>query len=318
MGKRLLVVLGPTASGKTRLAVGLAARLGGEVLSADSRQVYRGMDIGTGKDLSDYAYEGKKISYHLIDIVPAGERYNVYRYLRDFWEAYRDVEARGAVPIFCGGSGMYLEAVCRGFEMPEVPENTELRRACEETSKEELVARLASFGPLHNTTDTESRKRLIRAIEIAEYRRSAASNPPTRHDEGNSPKQSPTSLLPYIIGLTLPLEERRARIDRRLAERLQNGMVEEAERLMREGLTVDDMLYYGLEYKYLALYLAGTLSFEDMKQQLRIAIHQFAKRQMTWFRGMERRGLKIHWVDALRVDNKLLDEIIKSYQDEKE
>ena len=308
MEARLLVVLGPTASGKTRFAVQMAAHLGGEILSADSRQLYKGMDIGTGKDLADYEYEGKKIPYHLIDVVPAGERYNVYRYLHDFFEAYRQVKARNAVPILCGGSGMYIEAVCRGFDMPQVPENTELRKMCEEMSQADLVARLSSYGPLHNTTDTTNRKRLIRAIEIAEWRARPKESIKRKQNESlcaNYPK-----LYPYIIGLDLPLEERRARIDRRLEERLQNGMVEEAERLMSQGLTAEDMTYYGLEYKYLALYLTGVLSLEEMKQQLRVAIHQFAKRQMTWFRGMERRGLPIRWIDAVRDFEDVLQELI--------
>jgi len=306
--ERLTVVLGPTASGKTRLAVRLAAHWGGEILSADSRQIYKGMDIGTGKDLADYEYGGKKIPYHLIDIVKAGERYNVYRYLRDFFEAYAAVRARANVPILCGGSGMYIEAVCRGFDMPEVPENRELRKACEQLSHQALIDRLKSCGPLHNTTDTQSRKRLIRAIEIAEYSKY----------HGGATQDAPAYLhrpkiTPRIIGLYLPVEERRARIDRRLEERLQNGMVEEAQRLMSEGLTAEDMIYYGLEYKFLALYLTGTLSFEEMKRQLQIAIHQFAKRQMTWFRGMERRGLKIHWVDAMGDDAKIVDELLNDY-----
>ena len=287
MEAQLPVVLGPTASGKTHFAVQLAAQLGGEVVSADSRQVYKGMDVGTGKDLTEYEFEGQKIPYHLIDIVMAGERYNVYRYVHDFFEAYHCIRARGAVPILCGGSGMYIEAVCRGFNLPEVPENKNLRTAYEHLSHEALKALLAAYGPLHNTTDTSSRKRLIRAIEIAAWKR-----------EIKSAYTDYPKINPFIIGLYLPVEERRARIDRRLEERLQNGMVEEAERLLKEGLTVDDMIYYGLEYKYLALYLTGALSFEEMKRQLRIAIHQFAKRQMTWFRGMERRGLTIHWVDA--------------------
>ena len=312
MSERLLVVLGPTASGKTRLAVRLAAHFGGEIISADSRQVYRGMDIGTGKDIADYQYEDQKVPYHLIDVVRAGERYNVYRYLRDFYKVYEEIRARRVVPVLCGGTGMYIEAVCRGFELPEVPENDALRKACEGVSQEDLIARLRSYGPLHNTTDTESRKRLIRAIEIAEYgRKGVARNAFGRHCEGDSPKQSP-SFHPHIFGLNLHVEERRARIDRRLEERLQNGMVEEAERLMKEGLTVEDMMYYGLEYKYLALYLTQALSFEEMKRELRIAIHQFAKRQMTWFRGMERRGLKVHWIDAMRDYEEILDEIFKT------
>ena len=299
MKERLMVVVGPTASGKTRLAVRLAARLGGEILSGDSRQVYRGMDIGTGKDLADYVYEGKRIPYHLIDIVAAGERYNVYRYMHDFFEVYNKVKARGAVPVVCGGSGMYIEAVCRGFDMPEVPENRALRMACEGMSQADLAARLASYGSLHNVTDTESRKRVIRAIEIAEWK-----------VQNGLSHTGYVKLNPLVVGLYLPVEERRARIDRRLEERLGNGLVEEGARLMEEGLTVDDMVYYGLEYKYLALYLTGVLSLGEMKERLRVAIHQFAKRQMTWFRGMERRGLAVRWVDGMRDPGDILDELI--------
>jgi len=301
MSEKLLVILGPTASGKTRVAVELAAQLGGAILSADSRQVYRGMDIGTGKDLADYQFEGKEVPYHLIDVVPAGERYNVYRYLEDFYKAYHQIKMCGAVPVLCGGSGMYIEAVCKGFDMPKVPENTELRNRCEKLSHEELIACLASYGPLHNTTDTENRKRLIRAIEIAVWKQA---HPFTTTDY---PK-----LNPVVVGLHLPVEERRARIDHRLEHRLQNGLVEEAERLMKEGLTTEDMIYYGLEYKYLALYLTGALSFEEMKQQLRIAIHQFAKRQMTWFRGMERRGIPIRWIDATQTYTDIVKSIMEN------
>ena len=316
MNDSLFVIIGPTASGKTRMAVQLAARLGGEIISADSRQVYRGMDVGTGKDIAEYQLCGKEIPYHLIDIVPAGERYNVYRYLHDFYQAYQDIGRRGAVPLLCGGSGMYIEAVCRGFDMPQVPENKELRREYEHLSHKELVSRLSAYAPLHNTTDTESRKRLIRAIEIAHWKRTNFVS------TTGYPK-----LKPCIVGLYLPAEERRARIDRRLEERLQTGLIEEAQRLMQRteqteqaakrsergrqaGLSVEDMMYYGLEYKYLALYLTGVLSYDEMKQQLRIAIHQFAKRQMTWFRGMERRGLSISWIDAMQRDEEVVKEAL--------
>ena len=313
MKDQIIVVLGPTASGKTRFAVRLATQLGGEIISADSRQVYRGMDVGTGKDLADYVYEGKKVPHHLIDIAEAGERYNVYRYLHDFFEVYQGVRARGVVPILCGGSGMYIEAVCKGYDMPEVPEDRELRKECQEVSMEELMARLSSFGPLHNTTDTQSRKRLIRAIEIAQYRKMVAQDACTERNTSGTEQDYP-KIDPYIIGLYVPAEERRARIDRRLEERLQTGMIEEAQRLMQEGLSVEDMMYYGLEYKYLALYLTEKLSYEEMKGLLRIAIHQFAKRQMTWFRGMERRGLKIQWVDAMRNEADNVQEVMGHLQ----
>ena len=296
---RLLVILGPTASGKTRIAVLVASILGGEILSADSRQIYQGMDIGTGKDLTEYHYQGKDIPYHLIDIVPAGERYNVYRYMKDFYHVYREVKKRGAVPLLCGGSGLYIEAVCQGFDMPHVPENKELRLQCASMGHQDLIDSLASYSCLHNTTDTQSRKRLIRAIEIAAWKQS---HPFSTTDY---PK-----IHPELVGLCLPVDERRARIDQRLELRLKNGMIEEAERLMIRGLTVDDMVYYGLEYKYLAHYRTGMLSFAEMKQRLRFAIHQFAKRQMTWFRGMERRGLSIRWIDVMLPENEIVKKVL--------
>ena len=298
----LICVLGPTASGKTRYAVRLAKEIdrllscgclrcspGGspmkyghaEILSADSRQVYRGMDIGTGKDLSEY--DG--VPYHLIDIAEAGAKYNIYEYQKDFEKAYRDIVSRGCVPILCGGSGLYIEAATCGYSLPDVPADPRLRAELEKEDTPALIARLAALKPLHNSTDYDTRKRLIRALEIALYE---ASHPVGR-----------THFLPkktYYIGTLVSREERNAKIDRRLEARLQEGMTEEVQRLLDTGVPAEDLIYYGLEYKFVTLYLTGRLGYQDMKGQLAIAIHQFAKRQMTWFRGMERRGIKIHWV----------------------
>ena len=311
----IICVLGPTASGKTRYAVGLARevnRLAGksvaEIISADSRQVYRGMDIGTGKDLSEY----EEIPWHLMDIVPAGAKYNIYEYQRDFEAAYRDIRERGGVPILCGGSGLYIEAATCGYSLPDVPENPEFRAWAEGQTTEALIERLASLKSLHNSTDYDTRKRLIRALEIAEYE---AVHPVNR-----------TAYLPksvYYIGTLVSREERNRRIDARLDARLREGMVEEVRGLLegepcgegeagacageasgescaktqtpRAPIPAEDLIYYGLEYKFVTLYIKGDLTFEEMRSHLAIAIHQFAKRQMTWFRGMERRGVKIHW-----------------------
>ena len=280
-GCDLVCVLGPTASGKTRYAVELARRCGGEILSGDSRQVYRGMDIGTGKDLADYA----EIPYHLIDIADAGEKYNIYRYQHDFESAYRDIVSRGRVPILCGGSGLYLEAATCGYYLPDVPADPALRAELEALPTEVLIARYEALRTPHNTTDYDTRQRLIRALEIALYEESH----PVTH----------TSFLPKktrYIGLLVSREERNRRIDARLEARLQEGMVDEVRGLLERGIPPEDLLYYGLEYKYLTLYLTGVLGYDEMVEKLRIAIHQFAKRQMTWFRGMERRGIRIEWV----------------------
>ena len=281
-GCDLVCVLGPTASGKTRYAVELARRCGGEILSGDSRQVYRGMDIGTGKDLSDYG----EIPYHLIDIAEAGEKYNIYRYQHDFEAAYRDIVTRGRVPILCGGSGLYLEAATCGYYLPDVPANPALRAELEALPTEVLIARYEALRTPHNTTDYDTRQRLIRALEIAVYEESH----PVTH----------TSFLPKktrYIGLLVSREERNRRIDARLEVRLQEGMVDEVRGLLARGIPPEDLIYYGLEYKYLTLYLTGALGYDAMVEKLRIAIHQFAKRQMTWFRGMERRGIRIEWVE---------------------
>lgn len=292
MSSQLICILGPTASGKTKFAVRVAAQTDGEIISADSRQVYRGMDIGTGKDLSEYSFSGspqnqiKKIPYHLIDIADAGTKYNIFEYQRDFHKAYNQIINKGKQPILCGGSGLYIEAATMGYSLPEVPPDFALRAELERESTVDLVKRLATMKQLHNTSDTESRKRLIRALEIAIYMEkhsiNVASYPPidTRY-----------------IGMLVSRDERIARIDKRLDERLKEGLIEEVKELMESGITADDLIYYGLEYKFVTLYLTGQISFETMRNRLAVAIHQFAKRQMTWFRGMERRGIKIEWVE---------------------
>lgn len=292
----LICVLGPTASGKTKYAVRLAREInellaarhpclpcsGAEIISADSRQVYRGMDIGTGKDLSEY----EEIPYHLMNIVDAGEKYNIFEYQRDFEKAYRDIVERGGISILCGGSGLYIEAATCGYSLPEVPADPQLRAELEKKSTEELVAQLAGLKPLHNTTDYDTRKRLIRSLEIAIYE---AEHPVNR-----------TCFLPkntYYIGTLVSRDERNDRIDRRLDARLEEGMVEEIRGLL-ESVPAEDLIYYGLEYKFVTQYIIGELTYDQMRTQLATAIHQFAKRQMTWFRGMERKGIRIHWTEV--------------------
>lgn len=283
----LITILGPTASGKTPLAAALASRLHTEIISADSRQVYRGMDLGTGKDLEDYIVDDHAVPYHLIDIADPGYKYNVFEYQRDFLKAYEDIRQRGMVPIMCGGTGMYLESVLKGYRLLPVPENPELRAQLSNKSLEELTALLSTYKSLHNTTDVDTAKRAIRAIEIEEFYQH------TPVDERSFP-----TLKSLIIGVDIDRELRREKITRRLKQRLEQGMVDEVRHLLDNGLKPDDLIYYGLEYKYLTLYVTGQLTYEEMFNQLEIAIHQFAKRQMTWFRGMERRGFTIHWLDA--------------------
>ncbi|MBQ3538274.1 MAG: tRNA (adenosine(37)-N6)-dimethylallyltransferase MiaA [Bacteroidaceae bacterium] len=282
----MLAVVGPTACGKTALAVELALAFGGEVLSADSRQVYRGMDIGTGKDLSEYVRGDVNVPVHLVDIAEAGYRYNVFEYQRDFLRAYEGVVQRGNLPVLCGGSGMYVESVLRGYRLIPVPENKELRERLQHKSLEELTAILSTYKTLHNNTDTDTVKRAIRAIEIEEYYAAA------RVEEREFP-----TIRTLTLGVDVSREVRRERISKRLRARLDEGLIEEVERLLANGLTAEQLIYYGLEYKFVTLYLTGALTREEMFQGLETAIHQFAKRQMTWFRGMERRGVNIHWVD---------------------
>ena len=283
----LITILGPTASGKTPLAAALADRLGTEVISGDSRQVYRRMDLGTGKDLADYAVEGRKVPYHLIDIVEPGTKYNVFEYQRDFLKAYEDMTARGKLPILCGGTGMYIESVLKGYRLLPVPENPELRQKLEGKSLEELTHILEGYKKLHNSTDVDTAKRAIRAIEIEEYYKQQ----PAEYREF-------PSLKSVIVGVDIDRELRREKITRRLKQRLDEGMVDEGRGLLAEGIPAENLIYYGLEYKFLTQYAIGELTFEEMFHQLETAIHQFAKRQMTWFRGMERRGFTIHWLDA--------------------
>lgn len=284
----LLTVLGPTACGKTTLAVALAGRLHSGVISADSRQVYRSMDLGTGKDLAEYFVNGHHVPYYLIDIVDAGYKYNVFEYQRDFLKVYDLLRADGRMPVLCGGTGMYLESVLRGYRLVEVPENKELRESLAGKSLEELTVMLKSYKQLHNTTDVDTCKRAIRAIEIEEYYRTSGAN------VREFPK-----INSLTIGLDVSRELRRERITRRLHERLSQGMVDEVRAILASGVKPEDLIYYGLEYKYLTLYVIGELSYKEMVAQLEIAIHQFAKRQMTYFRGMERRGVSIHWIDAM-------------------
>ena len=283
----LITILGPTASGKTALAAALAARLDTEIISADSRQLYRGMDIGTGKDLADYVVDGKSIPYHLIDICDPGYKYNVFEYQHDFFRVFTSLRDRGLVPILCGGTGLYIEAVLKGYKLLDVPPNSALRERLREKSLPELEILLASYKVLHNKTDVDSVQRAIRAIEIEEFYRTQA--PDVR-------EYAPLNSL--LVGVAIDRELRREKISKRLRARLDEGMVDEVRRILSNGVAPEDLIYYGLEYKFLTLYIIGKLTYEEMVSQLEIAIHQFAKRQMTWFRGMERRGCTIHWLDA--------------------
>ena len=283
----LIAILGPTASGKTQFAAALASRLDTEIISADSRQIYKEMNLGTGKDLADYTVNGKQIPYHLIDIAEPGYKYNVFEYQRDFLKAYETVRLKGKLPIMCGGTGMYLESVLKGYRLLPVPENPELRARLNGKSLDELTEILKQYKTLHNTTDVDTAKRAIRAIEIEEYYAHTPVN------ERTFPQ-----LNSLIVGIDIDRELRREKITRRLQQRLEEGMVEEVRDLIKKGIKPEDLIYYGLEYKYLTLYVIGELTYEQMFHDLEIAIHQFAKRQMTWFRGMERRGFTIHWMNA--------------------
>lgn len=283
----LITILGPTASGKTPLAAALAHRWQTEIISADSRQLYRRMDLGTGKDLQDYRVDGTDIPYHLIDIAEPGYRYNVFEYQHDFLAAYTDIRSRGLTPILCGGTGLYIESILKGYRLVPVPENPELRKQLEGHSLEELTQLLSTYKTLHNTTDVDTVKRAIRALEIEMY---YAQHPV---EEREFPQ-----LQSLIVGVDIDRDLRREKISRRLKQRLDEGMVEEVHRLLDEGVTPEDLIYYGLEYKFLTQYVMGEIDYDTMFRSLETAIHQFAKRQMTWFRGMERRGFTIHWIDA--------------------
>ena len=382
----LIAILGPTATGKTALAAHLADRInslcthtdgvtevylhspsnieggsagrgsikGAEIISADSRQVYRRMDLGTGKDLEDYEVNGHHIPYHLIDIAEPGTKYNVYQYQQDFIKAYEDIRSRGKLPIVCGGSGLYIESILRGYQMADVPENKELRQRLEGKSLEELTEILKTYKTLHNTTDTDTTKRAIRAIEIAEYQahldngkvngqrsmvngQRSTLNAQRSTVNGHFSEQRAQSdacigyaesrrncceakwstlndLNSLVIGVKIDRELRREKITRRLKQRLEEGMVDEVRRLLEEGIPAEDLIYYGLEYKFLTEYLTGQLSYDEMFERIEIAIHQFAKRQMTWFRGMERRGFTIHWIDATLSMEDKIQKIIQLWQ----
>ena len=302
--QKMITILGPTASGKTPVAARLAAEIGGEVISADSRQVYRRMDIGTGKDLDDYIVNSDKgivnsekgivnsVPYHLIDIREPGTKYNLFEYQQDFFDVYQQIRSRGAVPILCGGTGLYIEAVLKGYHLSPVPQNQPLRDSLEGKSLEELTQMLTDLktktgSNMHNTTDVDSCQRAIRAIEIETY-----------NLEHPTPRRELPPVDSLIIGIDIDRELRREKITRRLKARLEEGMVDEVQALLDEGIPAEDLIYYGLEYKFVTEYLKGETSYEEMFTRLEIAIHQFAKRQMTWFRGMERRGFKINWIDA--------------------
>jgi len=299
----MITILGPTASGKTSLAAALAYDIGAEIISADSRQVYRGMTIGTGKDLDDYVVRGRRIGYHLVDIADPGDKYNIYEYQRDFHKVYAGLQSRGVRPILCGGSGLYIETVLKGYSLSPVPQNEALRRRLSGLSLTELTEILVDLknrngSNMHNRSDVDTAQRAIRAIEIEQY---------------NLQHPTPERVLPpvdsIIIGLSIDRDERRRHITRRLKQRLDNGMVEEIRRLLDGGVSADDLVYYGLEYKYVTEYVIGKTTYDDMFRCLETAIHQFAKRQMTWFRGMERRGFTIHWVDAMLPMEEKIDRV---------
>ena len=299
----MITILGPTASGKTPVAARLAAEIGGEIISADSRQVYRRMDIGTGKDLEDYG----SVPYHLIDICEPGTKYNLFEYQQDFYDVYQQIRSRGAVPILCGGTGLYIEAVLKGYHLSPVPQNQALRDSLEGKSLDELSQMLTDLksktgSNMHNTTDVDSCQRAIRAIEIETY-----------NLEHPTPRRELPPVDSIIIGIDIDRELRREKITRRLKARLDHGMVEEVRALLDEGIPAEDLIYYGLEYKFLTEYLTGQLSYDEMFQRLEIAIHQFAKRQMTWFRGMERRGFKIHWISATLPMEEKVAQILSLY-----
>lgn len=295
----LITVLGPTASGKTPFAATLAATLETEIIGADSRQVYREMDLGTGKDLEDYCIDGKEVPYHLINIRNAGEKYNLFEYQHDFHRAYKEIRDKGKLPILCGGTGLYIESVLSGYRLLDVPQNKTLRASLQDKSLEELAEILRSYKKLHNTTEIDTPQRAIRAIEIEDY-----------YLQANPGENEYPAIKSLIIGIDIDRELRRKKITERLHRRLEEGMIEEVQNLLTKGVTPDDLIYYGLEYKYLTLYVIGKLSYDEMFSQLEIAIHQFAKRQMTWFRGMERRGFQIHWMNAeLANEEKILQTI---------
>lgn len=314
----MITILGPTASGKTSLAAALASHINGmdssmwsgdthgaEIISADSRQVYRGMDIGTGKDLEDYTVGGKLIPYHLIDICDAGTKYNLFQYQQDFYDAYQDITHRGVLPILCGGTGLYIESVLKGYHLSPVPQNPALRSSLEGKTLEELTDMLVDLkakngSNMHNRTDVDTAQRAIRAIEIETY-----------NLEHPMPERELPAVDSLVIGVSIDRDARRDKITRRLKQRLENGMVEEIKGLLDRGIPAENLLYYGLEYKFITEYVIGKTSYEEMLRGLEIAIHQFAKRQMTWFRGMERRGFTIHWIDALQPMEQKVEQVLE-------
>ncbi len=307
--KRLLTILGPTASGKTSLATEVAARLDGEIISADSRQVYRRMDIGTGKDLDDYVVKGKPVPYHLIDIREPGTKYNLFEYQQDFLDAYRDITSRGVQPILCGGTGLYIESVLGGYHLSPVPQNPELRERLAGKSLDELPLMLEDLkarnhSNMHNTTDVDTAQRAIRAIEIETY------NLEHPTDNREFPK-----IDSVIVGVDIDRTSRREKITARLRQRLAHGMIDEIQALLDSGIPAENLIYYGLEYKFVTEYLTGKTTYDEMFNRLEIAIHQFAKRQMTWFRGMERRGYTIHWIDALQPMERKVEQVMQLLND---
>lgn len=301
MGKKLITIIGPTASGKTGRAVSIAAKIGGEIISGDSRQVYRQMDLGTGKDLEEY----QSIKYHLIDICDAGEKYNLHRYLKDFRRIYGNLTERGVPTVLCGGTGLYVESALSGIETPEVPENIMLRESLYGKTLQELENILKGYKTLHNITDIDTEKRAIRAIEIEEYYREHPDAAMRARKSDSHPLDS------VIIGIDISREDRRRRITERLKQRLEQGMIEEVRQLIESGISPESLIYYGLEYKYLTLHVIGELNYDEMYRQLEIAIHQFAKRQMTWFRGMERRGFKINWLSFDLSDSEFCEKVLE-------
>lgn len=295
MSEKLITILGPTASGKTSFASNLAYSLDGEIISADSRQVYRGMDIGTGKDLSEYIIDGVIIPYHLIDIRVPGDKYTLFEYQKDFHQIYAKILSKDKTPILCGGTGLYIESVLRGYNLPDVPVNTELRKSLQDKSLDELTDILKSYRQLHNITDSDTKKRAVRAIEIEDY----------KVKQNVSEREFPP-IKSCVLGIDIDRELRRKKISERLKSRFDEGMIEEVESILNSGVTPEDLIYYGLEYKFVTQYIIGVISFDEMYNRLEVAIHRFAKRQMTWFRGMERRGIKINWIDAsLSMDDKI-------------
>jgi len=295
----MITILGPTATGKTRLAAKLAAALNGEIISADSRQVYKGMDIGTGKDLNDYIVDGKTVPYHLVDIVEPGYEYNVFEFIRDFTKAFQLIKNKGKIPVLCGGTGLYLDAVLSGYKMKEVPENKELREKLKNLSHEELIELLKQYGELHNTTDITERNRTIRAIEIREYE---------KNNPGKIVELPKTESVNF--GIRFDRVVIREKITARLKKRLGEGMIDEVQKLLKPGLNPEQLTFYGLEYRYVTQYVTGEISYEDMFRLLNTAIHQFAKRQMTWFRRMEKKGVRIHWINGELSDDEKIAVIL--------